>query len=135
MGSWIGIIGGLIIAVAMIIVVPKIKILHSTKNLFGIGFWFLFMWFELAMAQFSWPFWFGFLIFAIQLFEYFKNKRLERAILNTVQYMINQKYKKEISAQEISSELDYDFEFVAKILTIYKRNAIIPYDISINTEF
>jgi hypothetical protein len=49
--------------------------------------------------------------------------------------MINQKYKQEISAQEISSELGYDFEFVAETLTLYKRNAIIPYDISIDTEF
>ena len=135
MDSWIGIVGGIVIGVIAIVVPKKIKVLRSTKSIFGIIFSFIIIYFLVVMGQIGWPVLAVFAYFSLQVFEYFKNKRLERAILNTAQYMINQKYKKEISAQEISSELGYDFEFVAETLVIYKRNAIIPYDISLNTEF
>ena len=71
-------------------------------------------------------------LFIMAVFDYFKNKKREQVILNTIQYMINQEHYSSISVDDISQKLNYnDIGMIEKTLKIYKNEALIPYNVNI----
>jgi len=132
MMDYIGYIAGAVIVVVGILIAEKVKVLNSTKNIFGILIWGIVGWFYMIMGNFNWFLlvFLGLVLMAI--FDYFQNKKKEQAILNTVQYMITQENCTVISSSDIDQKLDYaDIEMVSKTLKIYKSKALIPYNVNI----
>lgn len=124
---------GILIGIVLIFVVDKISdklsILSSTKDIFGIIIWLFLSWFMLVTGSF----WFTLFFFAMTILyfvSYFKDKRKEQTILNTVQYMINQEKYTTISIADIEEKLNNKYS-VIDTLNIYKSKAIIPYNIEI----
>ena len=123
---------GLVLAIIGILIAEKVKLLNSTKDILGILIWGSIGFFYMMSGHINW----GLLMFVglvfMAIFDYFKNKRREQAILNTIQYMINQEHYTTISVIDINQKLNYnDVEMIEKTLNIYKSKALIPYNINI----
>jgi len=125
-------LGGTIIIIVMssILVYYVMNILYSTKNiLLGIMYSILTILYLLIKPEQ----WYFIAIFVIAMgIEYYRNKKKEQAILNTVLHMINNKNYKSISISEINQKLNLDnVKVVSKTLKVYKSKAVIPYDVNI----
>jgi len=119
-----------IVVISSVLVYYGMNILYSTKNiLLGIMYSILTIVYLLIKPE-QW--YYIAMVVVAMASEYYKNKKNEQAILNTVQYMINNKNHKSISISEINENLNLDdMKVVSKTLGIYKKKAIIPYDINI----
>jgi len=130
--EYIGYMIGIVLGGIGMFMATKVTILNSTKNIFGFFIWGFFGWIYILSGNNKWLIlmFIGLVIMAI--FDYFKNKKREQAILNTVNYMINQEHYKIISVFDIDQKLDYnDVEMIGKTLNIYKSKALIPYNVDI----
>ena len=130
--EYIGYVIGIVLGGIGIFMATKVTVLNSTKNIFGFFIWGFLGWIYILSGNNKWLIlmFVGLVIMAI--FDYFKNKKREQAILNTVNYMINQEHYKTISVVDIDQKLNYnDVEMIEKTLNIYKSKALIPYNVDI----
>lgn len=123
---------GLVLAGIGILIANKVKVLNSTKNILGILIWGFIGFFYIISGHMNWVLLMFVVLILMAFFDYLKNKRREQAILNTIQYMINQEHYTTISVIDINQKLNYnDVEMIEKTLNIYKSKALIPYNIDI----
>jgi len=125
----ISILVGIVLIFVGNIISNKLSILSSTKNIFGIFIWLFMSWFALVTGSFLFALFF-FAITILYVVSYFKDKRKEQTILNTVQYMINQEKYTTISISDIEEKLNNQYS-VVDTLNIYKSKALIPYNVNI----
>ena len=75
---------GIVIAVIGMLIADKINVLSSTKNIFGILIWGFIGWFYMVSGHINWFLLMFVGLVSMAIFDYFKNKKKEQAILNTI---------------------------------------------------